>query len=138
MSAWFHLDQPGKNRSRTVMERILVQEVAGGVWFLMILQRALVELLFATRHTDCQHVTPGTAVDHSADALKTRVFSAKVQGQIQSRRISRSDRGIHLDRDKVSAPLLNADVVQLGSRLQHEVIHSAGKSAILRVGRDKM
>src|ERR1700736_542051 len=133
MRTRFDLDQARKDRSRSIMKRILIQEIAGRIWLLVVLQGALIELLLIPCHADCQHVAARTAFNHSADALETRIFSPKVQGKVESRGVLLCDGGVHLNGDKVSAPLLNADVVELGTRLQNEVIPSAAQSASFRI-----
>src|SRR5215207_2289752 len=58
MRAFVHADQSGEDCARRVVQSVFVEQIAGGGWHLVDLQRALIDDLGVLHRGNAQHVTP--------------------------------------------------------------------------------
>src|SRR5260370_35733018 len=112
MCAWLDLDQSGKDRAGPIAQRVFVKQIAGGVRLEEVLERALIEFLISTGNRDREHVTPGAAADHPADAFQTRISPAEIEREIKYRGVTVRRGRVNLDGNKITAPVLSADVCE--------------------------
>ena len=110
MCVRFDSDEAAERAASTVVERVLIKEIAGRVWREVVLQRAGIEFLVAISDGDGKEIAAPAFADETAETFESRVPRSEMQIETHGRRVV-IDRGrIHLQSAHVFAPGLRANV----------------------------
>src|SRR4029453_2069634 len=113
MGVRFHPDEAAECATGTIIERVFVEEIAGGVGRDVILQRAGVEFLLIFRNRDRERIPLPAFAYEPAETFETRISRTQIQVKAHGRGIV-IDRGrVHLQRDDILSPVLGAYVGHL-------------------------
>src|SRR6266566_704285 len=138
MGVRFDPDQSPERATGTIVEGILIKEIARGLRRNVVLQRAGVEFLLVRRDRDRQQVAPCPFAYEATQTFEPRIFRTEVQVQTHRRRIV-IDRGrVHLQGHYVLSPILRANVSDFGPRAGDQVVYSASEAGRPRITRAEM
>src|SRR5207248_4248933 len=128
-------DEAAESTARLVSERIFVKKIARRVRTGVILQGAGVEFLAAIGHANGEEIAPRAFAGEPAQTLEARVRSTEMDIQTQAGRVARHGSGVDLDREYFVIPGLRADVIDLCSLTDHEIVYAAGEPAAVPMRR---
>ena len=77
MGMGFDPDEPTEGAARAIIERILIEQIAGSVRRNVILQRSRIEFLFARRDRDGEEIAACAFADETAQTFEARILSAQ-------------------------------------------------------------
>src|SRR4029453_19404181 len=110
MCVWFDSDEPAESSAGEIVERVFVEQIAGGAGGDMVLEGAGVEFLFMMSDRDRKQVAARSFSDEAAQTFEARIAATKMKIETHRRGIALDLGRIDLQCSHTLVPTLRADI----------------------------